>query len=53
MGRSRPSDPLPALGFAILDNADAVIFTFEVCAKVNGVRGWGWLNLCGIKVGYV
>lgn len=53
MGRSCPSDPLPALGLAISDNADAVVLTFEVCAEVIDVRGWDWWNLCRIKVGYV
>lgn len=39
---SRPSDPLPAFGFPILNNADAIILTFEVHAKVIDDRGRAW-----------
>lgn len=56
MRRSHPSDPLPALSFAILDSADAIILTFEVCANVTAVgfgSSWSWQQLCRIKVGYV
>lgn len=45
--------PLPALGFAFSDSAEAIILTLEVCAKFTDARGWVWLSLCRIKVGYV
>lgn len=53
MQGSRPRDPLPAPGSAVLDNADAVVLTREVHAKVIDGGGWDWLNCCRIQVGNV
>lgn len=36
-----------------MENANAIILTFKVCAKVIDAQGRGWLILCSIKVGYV
>ena len=44
--------PLPALSFAILENAYPIILTPEIGAEVTDVQGWKWVILC-IKVGYV